>query len=161
MAIKSQKDLAAGLMFMVVGVGFALVARNYAMGTAAQMGPSYFPTILGAILAGLGIIIALRSFGKPDPDEMIGVIAWRPLALIIGANLLFGILLGGVPALGLPPLGLVLSIFVLVIVACLAGSEFRLREALILAVILIVGSYLVFMKLVNLPLNLWPAFFSG
>ena len=42
-AIKSQKDFFSGLMFMVVGGLFAWGATSYSVGTAARMGPGYFP----------------------------------------------------------------------------------------------------------------------
>lgn len=161
MAIKSQRDFVAGLLFTAIGVGFALGMRAYTMGTPARMGPAYFPTILGVIMGILGLIITLQSFGKPCEDEKIGAIAWRPLLFIIGANLLFGICLRGLPAIGLPPLGLVLSIFVLIPVAAFASSEFQLREVLVLTAILIVGSYVTFVKLLDLPFQVWPAFITG
>ncbi len=44
--IKSQKDFFAGLMYLVVGGAFAIGANEYNIGTAARMGPGYFPLIL-------------------------------------------------------------------------------------------------------------------
>ena len=37
MRIRSQKDFASGLMFILVGLGFSFVARGYSMGTAAKI----------------------------------------------------------------------------------------------------------------------------
>lgn len=62
MRIRAPKDFWAGLMFIAFGVGFVIVARNYAMGTAVRMGPAYFPVVLGGILAVLGAIIFLRAY---------------------------------------------------------------------------------------------------
>jgi hypothetical protein len=62
MKITNGKDFWAGLMFIGFGLGFMLVARNYAMGNAVRMGPAYFPTVLGGILAVLGAVIFFRSF---------------------------------------------------------------------------------------------------
>jgi hypothetical protein len=62
MKITNGKDFWAGLMFIAFGLGFMLVARNYAMGNAVRMGPAYFPTMLGGILAVLGAVIFFRSF---------------------------------------------------------------------------------------------------
>jgi hypothetical protein len=62
MKITNGKDFWAGLMFIAFGLGFMLVARNYAMGNAVRMGPAYFPTVLGGILAVLGGVIFFRSF---------------------------------------------------------------------------------------------------
>jgi Tripartite tricarboxylate transporter TctB family len=162
MAIKSHKDFASGLMFTAVGVAFAVGARDYSVGTAARMGPGYFPMLLGVILAVLGLLVTLKSFGgKLREGEAIGAIAWRPLAFIIGANLVFGVLLGGLPSIGLPAFGLLPAIVALVLLASLGGQEFKLREVLVLSAILAVGSWLTFVKLLNLPFQLWPAFITG
>lgn len=162
MIVKSQKDLCSGLMFTVLGVAFAVGAGNYEVGDAARMGPGYFPMLLGVLLAILGGIVALKSIGDTEkPGEKIGAIAWKPLGLIIGANLLFGAMLGGIPMIGLPPMGLMISVCVLVVVASMAGDTFRLREALIVAAILATGSYVIFMLLLNLPFQAWPTFIAG
>jgi hypothetical protein len=62
MKITNGKDFWAGLMFMAFGLGFMIVATNYAMGTAVRMGPAYFPTVLGGMLAVLGAVIFFRAF---------------------------------------------------------------------------------------------------
>ena len=51
MNIKSQKDFFSGLVFVVVGVAYALGATNYKIGDGARMGPGYFPLLLGVLLA--------------------------------------------------------------------------------------------------------------
>ncbi|MFY9810375.1 tripartite tricarboxylate transporter TctB family protein [Aquabacterium sp.] len=158
MAIKSQKDLAAGLLFTVIGIAFAVGAREYPIGTAARMGPGYFPIILGILMAILGTVIALQSLGTPRDDERIGTIAWRPLLLIVGANVVFGTLLGGISPLGIPSFGLIIAVIALVLMAARASDEFRLKEVVVLAAILAAGSWFVFIQLLNLPIPLWPAF---
>ncbi len=158
MAIKSQQNLVAGLMFSVTGAAFALGAREYDMGTAGRMGPGYFPLVLGVILAVLGILIAFQSFGSQRREsEDIGDIAWRPLCFIIGANLIFGLLLGGLPSVGIPAMGLIVAIVGLTFVAMLA-SEFCIKRAVILSAILAVGSYFVFVKMLGLTFQVWPWF---
>ena len=162
MAIRSQKDLLAGLMFTITGAAFALGARNYEVGSAGRMGPGYFPLALGALLALLGLLIALRSLGeRPRAGEDIGPIAWRPLLFIIGANLLFGLLLGGLPSLGIPAMGLIAAIYGLTFVAMLAGDHFTFRSATVLATILAAGSYLTFVHLLGLSFQVWPAFLGA
>jgi len=50
--IKSPKDFWAGLMFLGFGLFFAVWAVvNYQMGSAVRMGPAYFPTVLGGLMA--------------------------------------------------------------------------------------------------------------
>lgn len=162
MAIASQKDFVSGLMFMTVGGSFAWGAVDYEIGEAARMGPGYFPFVLGLILVGLGALVtvnALRS-GPPGGDK-IGAIAWRPLVFILGANLLFGVLLVGLPSIGLPQFGLIVAIYGLVILAGYAREGCRLRESLLLATILAVGSYLAFVKLLNLQFPVLPWFLSN
>ncbi len=162
MKIKSQKDFFSGLMFTVVGGSFALGASHYSLGNGARMGPGYFPLLLGIVLALLGLAVIAKSFasGAADGDK-IGKWAWKPLAYIIGANVLFGVMIGGLPSIGLPSMGMIAGIYALVIVASMAGEKFSLKEALILSTILSVGSYLAFIKLLNQQFPLWPAFITG
>jgi len=163
-SIKSQKDFVSGLMFTAIGSGFAWnSALSYDIGSASQMGPGYFPLVLGLVLVLLGGFIMFFSLVVETPDGgVIGDIAWRPLVCILGANLLFGALLGGLPSIGFPSFGLVVAIFALTGVALLAdATSFNLRRMLVLSSIFAVGSYLVFISLLNLQLPVWPAFISG
>ena len=162
MNIKSQKDFFSGLLFVVVGGAFAFGATQYNVGTGARMGPGYFPLLLGIILAILGAIITFKALvsGAPDGDK-VGKWAWKPLSFIIGSNLLFGVLLGGLPSLGIPAMGLIVAIYGLVIVSSLAGQSFKLGPTLILATILAVLSYLAFVMLLKLQVQVWPTFITG
>ena len=146
-------------MFAAVGGAFAAVSSTYTIGTGARMGPGYFPLVLGVLLAALGVLIAVRSFTSgPEGGDPVGRFAWRPLFFIIAANLAFGACLGGLPSIGLPPLGLILGIFILTFVASLASEEFNPKETLILSIVLSVFSYGAFIKLLNLQFPVWPAF---
>ncbi|HKW38716.1 MAG TPA: tripartite tricarboxylate transporter TctB family protein [Burkholderiales bacterium] len=62
MRITNGKDFWAGLMFVAFGLAFMIVAQNYSMGTAVRMGPAYFPTVLGGMLAVLGGFILFNGF---------------------------------------------------------------------------------------------------
>ena len=162
MQIKSQKDFFSGLMFTVVGASFAYGATSYSIGTGGRMGPGYFPLLLGVILAILGGAIMFKALVVETQDgEKIGKWAWKPLFFIIAANVLFGILLGGLPSMGIPAMGLVAAIFGVTIVASLAGDTFNLKEVLILSVILSIGSYLAFIMLLKLQFPVWPTFIVG
>ncbi len=160
--IKSQKDFFSGLMFTLVGAGFAWGATNYNVGTGARMGPGYFPLLLGIFLAVLGAFITFYSLVEHTEDgEPVGKFAWKPIVFILGANLIFGVLLGGLPSIGLPPMGLIAAIYALVIVASKAGETFNLKEVLILATVLAVGSYVAFIWALKLQMPVWPAFITG
>lgn len=162
MKIKSQKDFWSGLMFMAAGIAFAWGATNYTIGEGARMGPGYFPLVLGILLALIGVFIAFESLVVETEDgEKIGTWAWKPLFFIIGANLLFGICLGGLPAIGIPALGLIVGIYGLTFVSALAGNEFKVKEVAILATVLAVGSYLAFVVMLKLQFPVWPSFIVG
>ncbi len=162
MKIKSQKDFFSGLMFMSVGVAFAWGASSYSIGEGARMGPGYFPLVLGILLAAIGAFTIFESLVVETEDgEPVGNFAWKPLAFIIGSNVVFGILLGGIPRLGLPAFGLIAGIYALTFIAAMAGEEFKWKEVLVLATILAIGSYLAFIKLLNLQFPVWPSFITG
>ena len=146
MRIRSPKDFWAGLIFIAIGGGFVLLAQQYRLGDMHRMGPAMFPTLVGALLAVLGAIIALRSFafeGEPVPRFYL-----RP----IGVSLL-GIVLFGV---ALQWLGLIAAVAVLVLVGAYAARDVRPLENLALAAVMIAFSVAVFVWLLGLPLPLWP-----
>ena len=162
MNIKSQKDFFSGLMFMVVGVAFAWGASTYSIGTGARMGPGYFPLMLGILLAILGVLITFEAMVVETEDgEKIGTWAWKPLFFIISANLVFGVMLGGLPSLKIPAMGLIVGIYALTLIASLAGEEFKLKQVLILATVLAIMSYLAFIVLLKLQFPVWPTFITG
>jgi hypothetical protein len=162
MNIKSQKDFFSGLLFIVVGVAFAIGANGYSIGTGARMGPGYFPLLLGIGLALLGAAITFNSLVVPTPDgDKIGAWAWKPLFFIIAANLTFGLFLGGLPSIKFPAMGLIVGIYALTFIASLAGEEFNLKAVAILATILAVISYLAFIVLLKLQFPVWPTFITG
>ncbi|MBY4595327.1 tripartite tricarboxylate transporter TctB family protein [Ottowia caeni] len=162
MRIKSQKDFFAGLLYLGVGVGFAWGATNYTIGNGARMGPGYFPLLLGIILAIIGGIVAFKALVVETPDgDPVGKFAWKPLFFIIMANFLFGILLGGVPSLGIPAMGMIVAIYALTIVAAMAGQEFKWIEVIILGTILAIGSWFAFVWGLKLQFQVWPSFIGG
>jgi hypothetical protein len=160
--IKSQKDFYSGLMFTLVGAGFALGAGNYSVGTGARMGPGYFPMMLGIVLAVLGAFVTFYSLVEHTEDgDKVGAFAWRPLGYVLGANLAFGVLLGGLPSIGLPAMGLIAAIFALTIIASKAGDSFVWKDVILLALVLSAGSYVAFILLLKLQMPVWPTFITG
>ena len=143
--IRDPRDFWSGVIFVAFGLGAMLVGRGYAMGTAERMGPGYFPTVLGGLLAVLGAICVLRSLVRPG--EGVGRFALKNLALILGATVLFGVLIRTA--------GLVIAIVLLVLAGGLASSQFRLAPYLKLGIGMAIGSVLIFTKGLGLPM---PAF---
>lgn len=162
MKIKSQKDFFAGLMYLVVGGSFAIGATEYSIGTGARMGPGYFPLILGVILSLIGLVIAFNATIKGTEDgDPIGKWAWRQVFFVLAANFAFGILLVGIPAWGIPAFGLIVAIYALVLIASCARVGVNFKESLVLATVLAVGSYAVFVWALSLQFPVWPSFIVG
>jgi 1,4-dihydroxy-2-naphthoate octaprenyltransferase len=152
--IKSQRDFWSGLMFIVVGLAFAWGATTYSFGSSARPGPGYFPFGLGILLAILGALVLFGALTVETEDgDPIGRWAFRPLLIIMGAVALFGFLL--------PRLGLLTSLPILIIMASLAGDEFHWKDALISVVVLTLGSWLIFIKGLNLVIPILPKFITG
>jgi hypothetical protein len=151
--IKSQKDFWSGVMFVVIGISFAWGATSYTFGSSARPGPGYFPFGLGLLLALLGALVLFKALTiETEGGDPIGAIAWRPLALIVGAVLLSAVL---------PRLGMVATLPLVIIVASFAGDEFHWRDVLLMSAVLTVGSWLVFVKGLSLTIPLWPTFFAA
>jgi Tripartite tricarboxylate transporter TctB family len=148
--IHDAKDFYSGLLFIAIGLAFAIGAANYPLGSAVRMGAGYFPLILGGLMAVLGLIITVSSLRATNKDEGIGAFAFTPLLLILGAIVLFGVLV--------QPLGLIPATVLLVVVGALGGGEFRLKEVAILAVVLVAMAVGIFYYGLGLPFHLWPEF---
>ena len=162
MKIKSQKDFYSGLLYTVTGAAFAYGATSYNIGTGARMGPGYFPLLLGVILAIIGGIVLFKSLVVETPaGDRVGSWAWKPLSFIIAGNLLFGILLGGLPSIKFPAMGLIAAIYGTTLVVSLAGDKFKLKEVLALATVLSALSYVAFIVVLKLQFPVWPSFIAG
>lgn len=149
--IRSSKDFWAGILYIFFGLTAMIVARDYDMGTALKMGPAYFPTILGGLLAAIGAIAVIRSFivtGTP-----IGKFTFKGLILVIVSVILFGFLVRGV--------GLVVALPLLIIISSSASMRFRWRTTLLMAVVLTVFCVLVFVKGLGIPLPIVGPWFGG
>ena len=151
MRIRNATDFWTGLLFGGFGL-FAAVyaATHYKLGTAVRMGPGYFPTWVGALVAVLGLVVLLRSLqleGPPLPRVRV-----RPILFVLGGSLAFGYVL--------KPLGLVIATILLVAISALGGQELRWREVLLLAAGLAAFAVGVFVYGLGLPFPLWPQAFA-
>ena len=149
--IRSPKDFCAGLIYLAIGLCAHYIGRELPMGTALKMGPAYFPAVLGWLLGFIGIISVIRSFLKQG--EPIPAFAWRPLLLITGATVVFGLLVRGA--------GLVIALPLFIIMTSFASVKFRWGPTLLLAAISTVLCALVFVKALGVPLPLIGRWFSG
>lgn len=151
MKIKSERDFWSGLMFLVVGIVFAVGATNYSMGSSARPGPGYFPLLLSIILAIIGAIVLFKSLTiETEGGDPIGHIAWRPLLVTVASITMFGALL--------PRLGMVITVPLLIIMVSFAGDEFKWRGVLIASVVLTIFTWLIFIVGLKLIIPMWPSF---
>jgi uncharacterized membrane protein YhhN len=147
---------------MGVGVAFAWGATTYNVGEGARMGPGYFPLMLGILMAILGAAITFKSLVvETEGGDKIGSWAWKPLVFIILANLVFGMLLAGLPSIKLPAFGMIVAIYALTFIASMAEPGWKVKNTFILATVLAIGSYVAFVVILKLQFPVWPAFITG
>lgn len=145
LTLPRSQDFWAGLLFIGFGAVALWVGQDYTFGTARRMGPGYFPSVLGLILCGLGLIIAARGLVAEGATVPRG--ALRPF-LVLLAVIAFGLLL--------QPAGLVLSALALIVISSLGGREFNPREAAVASAVLIFLSVVVFVWGLGLQFSIWP-----
>ena len=118
--------------------------------------------LLGILLAIIGLVITFKAMTVETADgDKIGKWAWKPLFFILAANFAFGILLGGLPSLGIPAMGLIVGIYALTFISSLAGNEFNAKAVFVLATVLAIGSYVAFVWALKLQFPVWPSFIAG
>jgi len=144
--IRHPKDFWSGVLFMGIGAFAVIAGAKYTIGTAARMGPGYFPRILGILLIVLGALLTLRAF-RMTGDRVPGW-KWRPTLLVLGSVVLFGAIVKFV--------GMAISTVILIVLASAASHEFRPKEALISGVLLAALAVGVFVVGLNLQLPIWP-----
>ena len=158
MKIGHAKNFWGGVLFAVIGGMFAVIAKGipglsflpgYAMGTPARMGPAFFPFWLGLILFFIGLAIAIMGLREQGgPDAAFPKYHWRPILFVLGAVVLFGIILKAV--------GMLIAGLALVIIASMGSHRFRPKQAVILGLVLVVFCALVFVWGLKLPIPLCP-----
>jgi hypothetical protein len=145
-SIRNPRDFCAGALFVAIGIATIVLGTHYTLGTAARMGPGYFPRILGILMIVLGGIIAMRALRIPGPR--VPRIHWRPTLIVLGSVVLFGAIVR--------PVGVALSTVILIVAASAASHEFRPREALVAGVVLAALAVGVFVVGLQLQLPIWP-----
>ena|SRR6187402_3615640 len=154
MKIKSERDFWAGMMFLVIGVAFAWGATTYSFGSSARPGPGYFPFGLGVLLALLGALELFKALTiEAEGGAPVGDIAWKPLIVILFAVALFGV--------ALPRLGLVITLPLMVLISSWASDEFSWKATVGNAIVLILMSWLIFIKGLSLIIPMWPTVFGA
>jgi hypothetical protein len=144
----NAKDVWSGILLIFVAVAGLYLNQDHNLGTARRMGPGYMPMLVFWIQMGLGaIILVLGLFNGPDRLERW---AWRELVLILAAMCVFGMLL--------EKGGLFLTIAATVVVSSLADRTHRPLGVLGLVVFLIALCWFVFIRELDIRVNIWPSF---
>ena len=152
MHIRNPRDFWAGAIYLALAIAAIWIGQDYQLGTSERMGAGYFPTALGSILAMFGVVSMGRSFIRPG--GAISAIAWRPLALVLGSTVLFGLLL--------PRAGVLIALPCLIVVSALASRNSRLDVTSIAALVgLVAFCVVVFVKGLGVPMPLIGTWFGG
>ncbi len=153
MSISNRKDFWSGILFAALGIFFIVFAQEQPLGSASRMGPAYFPSVLGIIMAAVGTVVAVIAFfKKPEnlDDAHIERFHWDVLLLILGAVFVFSLML--------THCGLMLSLAAMILIAGFADQEFKIKETIAIIVILDALSYITFVYGVGMLVPVWPDF---
>ena len=145
--LKDNKRFLSGIMFLIVGGVAIYMAQDYPMGSALRMGPGYFPIVLGSIIGLFGIWELVIGVLKPDPVK--GNWSIRALIILPLSCVIFGVMMEKV--------GFVPALIALIVASATAGREFKLWEAVAMAVVLTILCTGIFIYGLGLPYPL----FSG
>jgi len=158
--IKNLQDFLAGLLFLGFGVGFGWAATRHPLGEAADMGPGYFPLLMGLLLALLGALILFKALtfealgGGRVPRWGLGSL-WRVLGGLLWLALCTGPSqwpwLGSALA-GFPTFGLVIGVAGLLLAVGVGGGARAAWWSLALAVAISA----IWWALLGLSVPLWP-----
>jgi putative tricarboxylic transport membrane protein len=147
--IKNMNDVMVGLVLIAVAAFALYLAWPLKPGSAAAMGPSYFPRMLCFIQMALGAGILIQGFNA----EGSACEAWapRPLIWVLASIVLFGVTIDR--------FGLVVSVVGLVLVSCLGHRGTRFHEAALVAAGMALFAVLTFPVGLGLPIRIWPTAF--
>ena len=146
--LKKPQDLGAAILFILFGCICLWFGRDYRFGTLARMGPGFFPLTLSWLLIGFGIVIGGLAFSFSEGAK-VAIPNWRGLSIVTVAIILFGALINSA--------GLLVTAFIVPLIAAFASTEGRRKEALILSAIVSITCVVVFVYGLRQPI---PVFFG-
>jgi hypothetical protein len=144
MRIRLTTDFLTGLLFLALGLFVIVYGSRYPLGTAARMGPGYYPLLVSGGLVLIGAILVIRSQAKGSAE--IGMISVRPLLMVLLGALAFGLLI--------ERLGFLAASVALVILTRFADRDLRLTETVVLALFLTAFTTAIFYYALGMPLRL-------
>jgi hypothetical protein len=140
-------DILFGGFLMAVACAAMFVTRRLSVGTAAEMGPGYMPLAVALIILGFGVFLTGRGLiaGNGESVEEVQI---RPILAIFASVSVFALLAERV--------GLVLACLATILIAGLGGREFKLVESILFSIVLTACAALLFVRVLALPIPLWP-----
>lgn len=139
-------DLWWGGILALLGLAVAIYAAlSYDIGTLRQMGPGFFPLVLGSLLAVLGVLILLPALVRESEKRPL---AWREMLAVSASLLVFGMLLDR--------FGIALTTPLAVLLATSVAPHKGVVWRLMLAAIITVVTWAVFVLALKMPLPIWP-----
>lgn len=149
MSLTNRRDLYAGLLFLVLGVGFLIYAQDYSLGNSRRMGPAFFPTLLAIIQIVMALLVLVLAFARQNADEEpMAATDFKGMGLILASVLVF--------AQALPIVGFAVATPILVMLSAMASPESTWKERIWLSIILTISCILVFKVGLEMPLKVWP-----
>src|ERR1041385_5635473 len=145
LGVRSPQDLGAGLVFVTIGLAAIVFGQDLAVGSAARMGPGYFPMLLSGLIIAIGLVLVARGIAVQGPP--IEALKPRPVGVMIVSILAFGALIDWI--------GLALTTFLITVAAAYARRGVNLRETLLLAVGSALFAVGVFVYGLSQPLPAW------
>lgn len=149
MKITNQKDFATGIAYVLVGLAAAIGATRYQLGTAARMGPGFFPFLAGMLLAFTGAIVAFGAVSRHARPNRFTAWDWKVIWIVLTAVVMFG--------LTIEPFGLVVALPLLIGVSAFAHPASTLRATLAMILVLVPLVWLVFVQFLGLRLAFFPS----
>lgn len=140
---KLTPDRLGGVALTFTGLAAAALATEYRIGTLGQMGPGFFPILLGLLLAALGLKISLAP--TPTEPRLLPRPPWRAMVLIA-----LGI---GLFAATIDRLGLIIATASMVYVVSYADLRTTWRSAIMLSVTVSTAAVFIFIWLLDLPIH--------
>lgn len=143
----ATKSACAGLFFFLIGGAAFIGSQAYSIGNATQMGPGYFPALLGILLAALGFAMMINGL-------RIGLvripIRWQQIeatAMIIASIIAFGLLIDKI--------GLIGALFISVLIACARRVLKNPLEVFLTFCCLLAFCSLIFIYFFEMPIPLY------
>lgn len=144
---RMNKERCGAALMILLGAAVTLQGSEYRFGSLRHMGAGFMPVVYGVLLAIVGVLLMLTA--KREPDEAGHPPEWRGWLCILASVFAFA-LLGSHG-------GLIPATFVSVFVAALGDRQNSLRDAALLALLMVAAGVLIFRfgLHIQLPLFTW------